>query len=49
MLVWVLEDNEAEHFYKAKGGKKVDTKEVNIAGQTYTELAYGWEKLPLIQ
>lgn len=47
MLVWVLEGNEAEHFYKAKGGKKVAAKEVNIAGQAYTELAYGWEKLPV--
>lgn len=49
MLVWVLEGNEAKYFYESKGGKYVDSKEINIAGKNYIELAYGWKTLPVYE
>jgi len=45
MLVWVLEGNDAAYFYEAKGGIKIDSKEIRIAGQPYVEYAYGWAQL----
>lgn|SRR5690625_185859 len=45
MLVWVLEGNDAAYFYEAKGGRKIDSKEIRIAGQQYVEYAYGWTHL----
>lgn len=48
MLVWVLEHNPAEEFYKALGGTYVDKMDINMAGKTYQEFAYGWKKLPQV-
>jgi len=48
MLVWVLEHNPAEEFYKTLGGTYLDKMDINMAGKTYQELAYGWERLPQI-
>ena len=48
MLVWVLEGNDATHFYEAMGGKKVDAREIKIGEKAYTEIAYGWEMLDKI-
>lgn len=42
MLVWVLADNPACHFYAALGGKPVYEKELEIGGKPLTEVAYGW-------
>jgi|SRR5699024_2240220 len=46
MLVWVLEHNPAEHFYKNIGGVFLDKVDIQIGGGTYQELAYAWKELP---
>lgn len=45
MLVLVLKDNTSYLFYEAIGGKKIDTVEVEIAGQKLSELVYGLEDI----
>ena len=45
MIVLVLEDNISCKFYEALGGKKIDTVEIEIAGNKYAELVYGWDDL----
>ncbi len=42
MLVWVLVDNPACQFYAALGGKLIYEKELEIAGKSLIEVAYGW-------
>ncbi|UFT98372.1 GNAT family N-acetyltransferase [Radiobacillus kanasensis] len=49
MLVWVLSDNNARHFYERIGGRVVDTKPIQIAGTKLLETAYGWEDIRLIK
>jgi ribosomal protein S18 acetylase RimI-like enzyme len=43
MLVWVLKDNLACHFYEALGGQKVRSKQIEIEGSMLDEIAYGWK------
>lgn len=45
MLIWALEKNSACCFYEALGGREIDTKEIVIAGEKLTEIAYGWDSL----
>ena len=45
MLVLVLKDNSARHFYEALHGEKMDTVEVQIAGTKVSELVYGWKDI----
>ncbi len=45
MLVWVLVDNPARHFYEALGGKELRTKPIEIGGVTLEEVAYGWRDI----
>lgn len=45
LIVWVLKDNPAGHFYEALGGKLVTEKTVNIGGVDLIETAYGWEDI----
>lgn len=49
LLVWALKHNPAAYFYQALGAKYIDKKEIQMAGETYLELAYGWQKLPEIR
>lgn len=42
MLVWVLEENPASHFYKKLGGKYVTQKEIERNGKQIIKIAYGW-------
>jgi len=42
MLVWVLADNPARHFYEALGGQQVRGQQITIGGVTLDEIAYGW-------
>lgn len=46
MLVWVIDGNPAENFYKAIGGIFLDKEDIEIGGNTYQEHAYGWNVLP---
>jgi ribosomal protein S18 acetylase RimI-like enzyme len=45
MLIWVIEENPACRFYDALGGKKIDTREIEIGGKKLREIAYGWVDL----
>ena len=46
MLLWVFEANaQSRAFYEALGGIVVRTQPIDIAGQTLTEVAYGWPDL----
>ena len=45
MLIWALEKNPACRFYKALGGKKIDTAEIEIDGQKLGEIAFGWDDI----
>lgn len=45
MLVCVLEDNNSRLFYEALGGKKIDSIKIEIGGEGFNELIYGWEHI----
>ncbi len=45
MLIWVIEENPACRFYEALGGKKIDTREIEIGGKKLSEVAYGWDDI----
>jgi L-amino acid N-acyltransferase YncA len=45
MLVCVLEDNNSRLFYEALGGKKIDSIKIEIGGEEFNELIYGWEHI----
>lgn len=45
MMVLVLEDNSACHFYELMGGKKISSIEVDFTGTKLTELVYGWDDI----
>jgi ribosomal protein S18 acetylase RimI-like enzyme len=42
ILVWVLDENPAKHFYAAMGALPVRERVVEIADADYRELGYGW-------
>lgn len=50
MLVWVLAGNQTGiGFYEAMGGQRVDSKSLEIGGETLDEYSYGWLDLtPLL-
>ena len=45
MLVWVLAQNPACGFYKALGGRREYVQEIEIGGEVYQEVGYGWSDL----
>ncbi len=45
MLVWVLEQNPAVHFYKKAGAHSLLSKQIEIGGTQLSELALGWPDL----
>ena len=49
MVVWVLEQNPAKHFYIRTGAQLLTSKEIEIGGATLTEVAHGWPDLKLIE
>lgn len=49
LLVWVLEGNSAEHFYRHKGGQEQKRKEIAIGGNTHTEIALRWDSIDQIK
>jgi GNAT superfamily N-acetyltransferase len=42
LLLWVLAENPARHFYERLGGHPVYEKTVDIGGVPLLEIAYGW-------
>ena len=49
MLVWVLKDNPACHFYEKLGGKEISAKEIERKGTKLIEIAYGWKDISNLQ
>lgn len=49
MVVWVLEQNPAKHFYIRTGAQLLTSKEIEIGGATLAEVAYGWPDMRLIE
>jgi ribosomal protein S18 acetylase RimI-like enzyme len=45
MAVWVLALNPARKFYECLGGKVIGEKQIERGGQTFIEVAYGWQSL----
>jgi len=45
MLVWVLEQNPAVHFYEKLSGQYVMSKRIEIGGLELSEFALGWKNL----
>jgi GNAT superfamily N-acetyltransferase len=45
MLVWVLEQNPAVHFYKKAGAEYLMSKQIQIGGVQLPESALGWPDL----
>lgn len=45
MVVWVLEQNPAKHFYIRTGAQLLTSKEIEIGGAMLTEASYGWPNL----
>lgn len=45
MLVWVLEQNAAVHFYENAGAQFLMSKQIEIGGAQLPELALGWPNL----
>jgi GNAT superfamily N-acetyltransferase len=48
MAVWVLALNPSRRFYEHLGGKVVGEKEIERGGQTFIEVAYGWQSLNVL-
>jgi L-amino acid N-acyltransferase YncA len=49
MVVWVLGQNPAKHFYTRTGAQLLTSKKIEIGGATLTEAAYGWPELKLLE
>jgi GNAT superfamily N-acetyltransferase len=45
MAVWVLVANPFRKFYEALGGNVVAEQRIERGGQSFTEIAYGWQDL----
>lgn len=48
MLLWVLADNPACHFYESLGGQRIKSKQENIGGATLEEIAYSWKDIRIL-
>ncbi|MDG6908593.1 MAG: GNAT family N-acetyltransferase [Nitrososphaerota archaeon] len=45
MMVWVLAKNPHRQFYERLGGKFVLSREIQIGGTNFEEVAYGWKDI----
>ena len=45
MAVWVLDLNPSMRFYESLGGKLIGRQPIERGGQTFIEVAYGWQSL----
>jgi GNAT superfamily N-acetyltransferase len=45
MAVWVLALNPSRRFYECLGGKVIGEQKIERGGQTFIEVAYGWQSL----
>ena len=45
MVVWVLDANPSKKFYEALGGQVISQQYIERDGQSYLEVAFGWDDL----
>ena len=45
VAIWVLARNPARKFYEALGGKYLAEQQIERGGESYLEVAYGWDDL----
>ncbi|MGI8552346.1 MAG: GNAT family N-acetyltransferase [Dehalococcoidia bacterium] len=45
MLLWVVAENPARHFYESIGGRPVQSQPIEIGGTKLEEIAYGWDDI----
>ena len=45
MITWVLKQNPSCIFYEKLGGRSLGEQSIEIGGNRYTEIAYGWENI----
>jgi ribosomal protein S18 acetylase RimI-like enzyme len=45
MITWVLKQNPSRKFYEKLGGRVIGEQSIEIGGDRYTEIAYGWENI----
>jgi ribosomal protein S18 acetylase RimI-like enzyme len=48
MLLWVIAQNPARHFYEALGGRYVKSAPYEVGGATLEEVAYGWDDISVL-
>ena len=48
MLVWVLAENAAVHFYQRLGAKRIASRIIEIGGKSLEEVSFGWEDLRVL-
>jgi len=48
MIVWVLADNPARHFYEHLEGEHIQTRDTTVGGKRFQECGYGWKNLDTI-
>src|SRR6476661_7619869 len=50
MLLYVLKDNPSRRFYERLGGQLLEQRQVELDGETFADVIYGWQDIaPLIQ
>lgn len=47
MIIWALADNPSRFFYESMGGRIVAERMHPVWGQSYREIAYGWDEIEL--
>ena len=45
MITWVLKQNPSSKFYEKLGGRILGAQSIEIEGERYTKIAYGWENI----
>ncbi|MBB5058984.1 L-amino acid N-acyltransferase YncA [Granulicella aggregans] len=48
MMVWVLEQNPAIHFYEKSGAVRVTSKQIEVGGAVLGEIAFKWPDLSML-
>lgn len=49
MAVWVLALNPSRKFYEALGGRVIAEKQIERGGDSFTEIAFGWNELSALR
>ncbi len=49
ILLWVLEQNQSRKFYEKYGGREIDKKIMEIAGDQHLLLGYAWKEVDIFR